>query len=60
MEINEILKVLYKESHLLKGCFMGTDVFFYLSGRYPELTIGQAVDVVKLAREKVEVENEAE
>ena len=52
MNINEVLKDVLNEPQLTKnGCF-DTDVFFYLSGRHPELTIRQAVEVVKLAREE--------
>lgn len=52
MRKNRILENLLKESQLFNGGFLGTDVFFYLAGRYPELTIEQAVNVVKLAREE--------
>lgn len=52
MNINEILKEVLNEPQFTEtGCF-DTDVFFYLSGRHPELTIREAVEVVKLAREE--------
>ena len=52
MNINGILKDVLNEPQLTEtGCF-DTDVFFYLSGRHPELTIREAVEVVKLAREE--------
>lgn len=52
MDTNKVLKDVLNEPNLTKnGCF-DTDVFFYLSGRHPELTIREAVEVVKLAREE--------
>ncbi len=52
MDINGVLKAILGEPHLVRNGCLDTDVFFYLAGRYPELTVAQAVDAVKLAREK--------
>ena len=52
MEINEVLKDVLNEPQLAKNGCLDADVFFYLSGRHPELTIRQAVEVVELAREE--------
>lgn len=52
MEINEVLKDVLNEPQLTKNGCLDTDVFFYLSGRHPELTIRQAVEVVELARKE--------
>lgn len=53
MDINKILKGLLEKSHLNESDYFNSNVFFYLAGRYPDLTIEQAVHVVELAREKL-------
>lgn len=52
MDKNKIVQDLFGESHLVKDGFLSTCVFFYLAGRYPDLTIKQAVDVIELARKE--------
>lgn len=52
MDINKIPKDILGEPHLVRNGCLNADVFFYLAGRHPELTIAQAVDAVKLAREE--------
>lgn len=48
--MNEIMKTILEDHNLTKHGLYAADVFFYLAGRFPELTVKQAVEVVKLAR----------
>lgn len=52
MDLNKIAEDVFKNSHLHKDDYFETSVFFYLSGKYPDLTIRQTVDVVKLLWDK--------
>lgn len=53
MDIEKIAKELLEKSHLTKEDYFNGIVFFYLSGRYPDLTIRQSTDIVEFAREKL-------
>ncbi|MEZ3435702.1 MAG: hypothetical protein K1W34_14000 [Lachnospiraceae bacterium] len=53
MDLNKIAKDVFEKSHLCEKDYFETSVFFYLSGRYPDLTIKQAVDVVELLRDEM-------
>lgn len=51
MKMNEILRDLF-ESHLKEEDFFSTSVFYYLAGRFPDLTINECVDIVDQARKE--------
>lgn len=51
MKMAEILRDLF-ESHLKEEDFFSTSVFYYLAGRFPDLTINECVDIVDQARKE--------
>lgn len=51
MKRNDIIETLLK-SNLKEDDFYNSSVFYYLAGRFPDLTISQCVDIVDTVREK--------
>ncbi len=52
MNISEIAKEIL-ESHLKEDDYFDTTIFYYLSGRFPDLTIKQCTDIVDYLRKKI-------
>lgn len=53
MNTNKIAEDIYKKSHLTKNDYFDSNVFYYISGRYPDITIEQAANVVENIRNKI-------
>jgi hypothetical protein len=52
MNISEIVKVIVSETHLKEDDYFDTSVFYYLSGRFPGLTISQCTNIVNCLRKE--------
>lgn len=52
MDIEKLANDLLEKSHLTIDDYFSGTVFFYLSGRYPDLTISQSADIVELVRKE--------
>lgn len=52
MKINEIVKTVY-DSHLKEDDYFDSAIFFYLAGRFPDLTIKQCTEVVEQIRDNL-------
>lgn len=53
MEILKNLRLLLEEGELKEDDFFDASVFFYLSGRYPDLSIYRCVEVVQHIRKDI-------
>ncbi len=49
--IKEITEKIIFESHLKENDYFDTNVFYYMAGRFPDLTISQCADIVNRLRE---------
>ena len=52
MNINEIVKIIVSETHLKEDDYFDASVFYYLSGRFPDLTINQCINIVDRLRKE--------
>ncbi len=53
MDKSKILKELLKATHLKEDDYYNSNVFYYLAGRFPELTIAECADIVTDARQEL-------
>lgn len=53
MKTDEIIKILHGESDLKPDDYFDTSVFYYLAGRFPDLTIRQCTEIIGKIREDV-------
>lgn len=51
MNISEIVKIV-SESHLKRDDYFDAAIFYYMSGRFPDLTISECVEVVDRVRKE--------
>lgn len=51
MSVDEIVGLVRCEMFLKEDDYFDASVFYYLSGRFPDLTISQCVDVVNCLRQ---------
>lgn len=52
MDTNKLVEHLLT-SRLIKNDFLTATVFFYLAGRFPDLTIAQCADAVEIIRDRL-------
>lgn len=53
MDTNTLAECLLTECNLIESDFFGSAAFFYLSGRFPELTIAQCADAISTIRRRI-------
>ncbi len=53
MDTDKIVEHLLTVRHLSEDDFYRPTVFYYLAGRFPDLTISQCVDAVGLIRKRI-------
>lgn len=51
MTINQISEFILKKSNLKEDDYFDTTIFYYLAGRFPDLTIKECMEVVDLLRQ---------
>lgn len=49
--LNDVINLLEK-SHLEKGDYFDSTVFYYLAGAFPDLTIARCAEVVDIMRQR--------
>lgn len=52
-KMEEIVKQVMTESHLRYIDYYESGCFYYLSGRYPDLSISDCVDVIDMIRDRL-------
>ena len=60
LKTDEIIKIVYEESGLIREDYFNTTVFYYLSGRFPDLTIRQCTEIITQIHDKMLEEHEKE
>lgn len=58
MDINKIAKIVYDESQLHEDAYFDTPIFYYLSARFPDLTIKECTEIVNQIRCQIENRDE--
>lgn len=51
-ELNEIVKIVCEESGVREDDYFSSPIFYYLAGRFPNLTISQCVEIVNRVQNK--------
>lgn len=52
-EMREIVKEVMEESRLRYIDYYGSTCFYYLGGRYPDLSISDCVDLIDMIRDRL-------
>jgi len=51
-EVDEIVKIVCEESGVREEDYFSSPIFYYLAGRFPNLTISQCVEIVNRVQNK--------
>lgn len=53
MDTNKLVEHLLTKCHLTEDDFLSGTAFYYMAGRFPNLTIAQCADAVQIIRNKI-------